>query len=80
MDSDKLEIFDIKYEVPEPVKSKTVLKNLQLYLEVFCDVLQVIVLYSIHLVRTIFTRKSRKDISGKLALVINYLKLFHFYI
>lgn len=70
MDSDKIEIFDIKYEVPQTIKSKTTFENLQLYLEVFCDVIQVIILYTIYLIKTMFTRKLRKDIGGKLALVI----------
>lgn len=76
MDSDKIEILDIKYEVPKPIKSKTLLKSFQLYLEVFCDALLVIVLYTVHLIKSIFTRKIRKDITGKLALVIKSFKLF----
>lgn len=69
MDSDKIEILDIKYEVPKPIKKKTLFENIQLYLEVFCDVIQVIILYTIYLIKTIFTRPVRKNIGGKLALV-----------
>lgn len=69
MDSDKIEIFDIKYEVPKAIKSKSALASLQLYLEVFCDALLVIILYTVHVIKIIFTRKVRKDIAGKLALV-----------
>lgn len=69
MSTDRIEILDRNKKVPKPVNIKTSLKNLQLYLEVFCDVLQVIILYIIHLIKVILTKKVRKDISGKLALV-----------
>lgn len=67
MNTDRIEILK---EVPKPVKNKTSFKDLQLYLEVFCDVIQVIILYIVHLIKVILTKKVRKDISGKLALVI----------
>lgn len=76
MDSDKFEIFDIKYEVPKPIKSKTLLETLQLYFIVFCDALLVIILYTVYITKSIFTRKIRKDIAGKLALVIKPFKNF----
>lgn len=73
MNTDRIEILDRNKEVPKPLKTKSSIKNIQFYLEVLCDVLQVIVLYIIHLIKTISTKKVRKDISGKLALVIfNY--------
>lgn len=70
MNTDRIEILT---EVPKPVKIKTSFKDFQLYSEIFCDVIQVIILYIIHLIKVILTKKVRKDISGKLALVISLL-------